>query len=80
MYVYRPIPTYTPKEFYSPKYAVNKSTGLPDLRSTIFWDANVATDENGKAKLSFYAADLPGSYTIKVEGTDLMGRLGIKKV
>ncbi|RYG22313.1 MAG: hypothetical protein EOO07_00195 [Chitinophagaceae bacterium] len=78
-YVYRPLPLYMPKEFYSPKYTVNKSTGLPDLRSTIFWDANVITDENGKAKLSFYAADLPGSYTIKVEGTDLMGRFGYKK-
>ena len=79
-YVFRPIPIYTPKEFYSPKYAIDKtSTALSDLRSTIFWDANVVTDENGKAKLSFYAADLPGSYTIKVEGTDLMGRFGYQK-
>ncbi|MEJ5994911.1 hypothetical protein WG904_10825 [Pedobacter sp. Du54] len=78
-YVYRPQPSYVPKEFYSPKYGVNKSLGLPDLRSTIFWDANVVTDENGKAKLSFYAADLPGSYTIKIEGTDLQGRFGYQK-
>ncbi len=78
-YVYRPIPTYFAKDFYSPKYAVDKSAAAPDLRSTIFWDANVVTDENGKAKLSFYAADLPGSYTIKVEGTDLFGRFGYQK-
>ncbi len=79
VYVYRPLPLYMPKDFYSPKYAVDKSAATPDLRSTIFWDANVVTDENGKAKLSFYAADLPGSYTIKVEGTDLFGRFGYQK-
>lgn len=79
VYVYRPLPLYVPKEFYSPKYDINKSNGLPDLRSTIFWDANLVTDENGKAKLLFYAADLPGSYTIKVEGTDLFGRFGYQK-
>ncbi len=79
VYVLRPFPLYVPKEFYSPKYSVDKSSTTPDFRSTIFWDANVVTDENGKAKLSFYAADLPGSYTIKVEGTDLFGRFGYQK-
>ncbi|SFG60495.1 hypothetical protein [Pedobacter insulae] len=77
--VYRPLVINMSKEFYSPKYGVNHNSTIPDLRSTIFWDANVVTDENGKAKLSFYAADLPGSYTIKVEGTDLMGRFGYQK-
>jgi hypothetical protein len=78
-YVYRPIPTCVPKEFYSPKYSIDKSSATPDLRSTIFWDANVVTDEKGKAKVLFYAADLPGSYTIKVEGTDMFGRFGYQK-
>lgn len=78
VYVYRPIPTYVPKEFYSPKYTANNSN-LPDYRSTIFWDANVVTDENGKAKLSFYAADKSSAYTIKLEGTDLYGRFGYQK-
>jgi hypothetical protein len=77
-FVFRPIPTYVPKEFYSPKYTANNSN-LPDLRSTIFWDANIVTDENGKAKLSFYAADKPSTYTIKLEGTDLNGRFGYQK-
>lgn len=79
VYVHKPLPIYLPKEFYSPKYAIDKSSLIPDLRSTIFWDANVVTDENGKAKLSFYAADQPGTYTIKVEGTDMNGRFGYKK-
>jgi hypothetical protein len=79
VYVYRPLPIYPSKDFYSPKYNANKEAVTPDLRSTIFWDANVVTDENGKARVSFYAADKPGLYTIKMEGTDLFGRFGFKK-
>lgn len=78
VYVYRPLPIYMAKEFYSPKYNTSNND-LPDYRSTIFWDANVVTDENGKAKLSFYAADKPSTYTIKLEGTDLNGRFGYQK-
>jgi hypothetical protein len=77
-YVYRPLPTYIAKDFYSPKYTV-KDNSIQDFRSTIFWDANVVTDENGKAKISFYSADKPSTYTVKVEGTDLMGRFGFQK-
>jgi hypothetical protein len=79
MYVFRPLPVYRSKDFYSPKYTADKSGALPDLRSTIFWDANVVTDEKGKALVSFYAADLPTTYAIKIEGTDLMGRFGYQK-
>lgn len=75
IYVYRPLPMYMAKDFYSPKYTANNNT-IPDYRSTIFWDANVVTNENGKAKISFYAADKPTTYTIKIEGTDLYGRFG----
>ncbi|TCC93405.1 hypothetical protein EZ428_01130 [Pedobacter frigiditerrae] len=77
VYVYRPKPLYLPKEFYSPKYTPQSLT--PDYRSTIFWDANVVTDENGKARISFYTADKPSTYTVKIEGTDLMGRFGYQK-
>jgi len=79
MYVYRPLPFYNPKDFYSPKYSVNKNVSVDDTRSTIFWDANVATDESGKAKISFYAGDHSGNYTIRIEGTDLSGRFGYQK-
>ncbi|RYG19934.1 MAG: hypothetical protein EOO07_05870 [Chitinophagaceae bacterium] len=78
-YIYRPQPIYVAKEFYSPRYK-NNINPFPDNRSTIFWDANVVTDENGKAKISFYTADKLGTYTLKVEGTDLNGRFGFKKI
>ncbi|MEJ5994910.1 hypothetical protein WG904_10820 [Pedobacter sp. Du54] len=79
IYVHKPLPIYMAKEFYSPKYSVTNHSSTPDLRSTLFWDANVVADENGKAKLSFYAADKPGTYTIRVEGTDMLGRFGYYK-
>lgn len=79
VYVYRPLPLSLGKEFYSPKYTADHTSTVPDLRSTIYWNANVITDENGKASVSFYAADKPTSYTIKAEGTDLLGRFGFKQ-
>ncbi|TCC93406.1 hypothetical protein EZ428_01135 [Pedobacter frigiditerrae] len=78
VYVFRPLPLYIAKDFYSPKYAAGKNS-LTDYRSTIYWDANVVTDENGKAKISFYAADKPSTYTVKIEGADLFGRFGYQK-
>jgi len=76
VYVHKPLPINIAREFYSPKYLPGDVSNTKDLRSTIFWDANVVSDANGKAKVSFYTADLPGSYTIKVEGTDMFGRFG----
>jgi len=75
MYVYRPLPLYMPRDFYRPRYAV-KNNPMPDLRSTIHWEPNVVTDENGNAKVSFYAADKPGTYTVTIEGTDMQGHFG----
>lgn len=79
VYVYKPLPLNSAREFYSPKYNVENSTALPDLRSTIYWNANIVTNEQGKAKVSFYAADKPSNYTIKLEGSDLLGRFGYQK-
>jgi len=77
-YLYKTLPFSIAKEFYSPKYTVkNRTTAMgTDLRSTIFWQANVVTDKDGKASLSFYAADKASNYTVVVEGTDMDGGLG----
>ncbi|GAB3920640.1 hypothetical protein [Mucilaginibacter myungsuensis] len=77
LYVYRPLPMQLPKQFYSPKYNLKPTT--PDLRSTIYWEPNLVTDEQGDAKVSFYAADRPGSYTVNIEGTDMQGHFGVSK-
>jgi hypothetical protein len=77
-YLYKTLPFTLAKQFYSPKYTVkNKTVGMgTDLRSTIFWEPNVATDKDGKATLSFYSADKSANYTVIVEGANLDGALG----
>jgi len=77
-YLYRPLPFTLPKDFYRPKYtAKNKAIGIgTDLRSTIHWEPNIMTDVDGRAIVSFYAADKPAGYTIIMEGTDFGGNFG----
>lgn len=41
----------------------------PYLRSTLYWNPDVRTDENGFASLSFYTADNTGKFRIVVDGT-----------
>jgi hypothetical protein len=73
---YRPLPVTRPQEFYSPKYRVISPVIEPDFRSTLFWEPNVTTDNNGKAKVSFYTSDNKGKYTIKVAGVDVGSGIG----
>ncbi|MES2828731.1 MAG: hypothetical protein V4687_11260 [Bacteroidota bacterium] len=74
---YRPLPLLNPIQFYSPKYSGNfADIAARDYRSTIYWEPNIVTDANGKAKLSFFTSDSKGSYTISVEGFDPNGGLG----
>lgn len=74
--VFRPAPIYLAKTFYVPKFQDTRLQSATDIRPTIFWNADVITDESGKARISFNSNAPAGSYTIKVEGTDLMGRFG----
>jgi hypothetical protein len=46
-----------------------------NLRSTIFWQPNVVGDENGKASLSFFTADISSIYSVIVEGVNEEGKL-----
>lgn len=66
------------KEFYSPKYDVAKpNAGGVDLRSTIYWNAKVATDKvTGAATVQFNNADGTGTYRAIVEGMDAAGNIG----
>ncbi len=74
---YRPLPILYPQHFYSPMYTAKAAdTAEPDFRSTLFWEPNVVTDANGRAKVSFYTSDLAGNYTISVEGADMSGSVG----
>ncbi|WP_316814011.1 hypothetical protein [Pedobacter heparinus] len=74
-YLYKPLAFSLPQKFYSPKY-LNKEISGTDIRSTIHWEPNIITNEKGEATISFYAADLPASYTIVIEGSDMNGGMG----
>lgn len=79
MYLYKPLALSWPKQFYKPKYSVKDTANhLPDLRSNINWEPNVITDAKGEAKVWFYTADKPATYTLVIEGADMNGGLGYK--
>jgi len=72
-----PLGYQLPVEFYSPKYDTQESidSSKPDLRTTIFWQPNVITDNEGNAKLDFYTADDPATYSVVIEGVGEDGTL-----
>jgi len=65
------------REFYAPRYdRPNVSQQLPDLRSTIYWNAKLKTYASGSTKFSYFNADGPGKYKVIVEGINAAGELG----
>ncbi|MFA6277061.1 MAG: hypothetical protein WC622_09950 [Pedobacter sp.] len=72
----KPVGYAVTKEFYSPAYdVVNKNDKMADLRSTIYWNPNLITDEGGNVNLSFFTADEPGKYLVTLEGVTINGLL-----
>jgi hypothetical protein len=49
---------------------------LPDFRSLLYWNPDIATDNEGKAEISFDAVDVPGHYRIVVMGISAEGYTG----
>lgn len=70
-------------EFPSPDYdkkEKSKSTSFPDLRSTIYWNGDLQTDNNGKAGVVFFTADASATYTASVSGVTATGELVYKQI
>jgi hypothetical protein len=60
---------YQARTFYTPKYDVKKPEyEKPDLRTTIHWEPNLVTDEDGKATISFFNSDSKTILKVDVEG------------
>lgn len=60
---------YQARVFYAPKYETPDSEKeKPDLRSTIFWQPVIITDNDGKATVTYYNDDKFTSVDIKAEG------------
>ena len=65
------------REFYSPKYDKDSVTYDNDRRATLYWNANLKTDKEGKAKVTFYNSDIAKRLRISIEGTDGNGNVGV---
>jgi hypothetical protein len=63
------------REFYSPDYSTRElmEKRIPDFRNTLYWDPSVHTGNDGKAGVQFYSSDLPGKYTVFVQGMSEKG-------
>jgi hypothetical protein len=64
------------REFYSPKYLPSVTYPNSDLRTTIYWNPKLITDEKGNVSFEFFNADGKGSYRAVVEGIDKNGNVG----
>lgn len=64
------------RSFYAPKYDTPERRATNDIRTTVYWNPNIQTDEEGKASMTFYNADGRGTYRVVVEGFDDEGNLG----
>jgi hypothetical protein len=65
------------REFYSPQYdGKTPASREPDLRTTLYWNPSVQTDAQGKATVTFYAADRNTTYRAIAEGISDAGKPG----
>ncbi|WP_448633771.1 hypothetical protein [Pedobacter panaciterrae] len=71
-----PLSIMPAQQFYQPKYKNGSNTAPFDARPVIHWEPDIITDKNGRATVSFYSADIPGSYSISIEGSNLDGNIG----
>lgn len=68
-------------DFYSPKYEVAKeiNSTVKDLRTTLYWNPSVKTDEKGTARVVFYTGDRDSKMDIRIEGLTKWGEAFVKK-
>lgn len=66
------------REFYSPRYdnASERQARLPDPRTLLYWNPTVVTKSGAATEIEFYASDVPGNYTVVVEGIANDGKAG----
>lgn len=62
-----------PVEFYAPQYPEGPVLGDIDVRRTIYWNPNVMTDNEGKARIEFYNNSYSTGYTISGAGITASG-------
>ena len=68
--VFRPEGYCVQKDFYIPAYEKPEilQRSMPDLRTTIYWNPAIGTNEYGKTEISFCTADFTASFSYVLEG------------
>lgn len=57
------------KEFYSPDYEIKEEEhAKPDLRTTLYWDPSVKTNNLGYAEITFYNSDKGKKLQVDLQG------------
>ena len=70
-------PAYTEPGYINKK---NNNDANPDLRTTLYWNGGLLTDNTGKATVSFYTNDVPGTYTVTIKGITIHGDILYKTI
>ncbi|MDH5379489.1 MAG: TonB-dependent receptor plug domain-containing protein [Cyclobacteriaceae bacterium] len=68
------------REFYTPPPAPFEVVERNDFRTTVFWENEVVTDEDGNAELVFYNNDAVSSFRIVTEGITPFGEIGRSEI
>ncbi|GAO44888.1 TonB-dependent receptor plug domain-containing protein [Flavihumibacter petaseus] len=69
---------YLSPAFRGPDYSAVKMSPAPDFRTTLYWEPNLVTDDQGKATFSFFHSDEKGRFRITIEGITESGKTGRK--
>ena len=65
-----------PAEYYYPRYPRGQAAAPePDVRRTLYWNPYLRMAGGTPLSLSFYSADIPTAYTVRVEGLTSHGRV-----
>ena len=78
----RPLNQYTfnsysiTREFSSPDYSITKPNQSPDYRTTLYWNHDLNTDDQGNIKIHFYNSDKAKKYRVIIQTMDADGRVG----
>ena len=65
------------REFYEPQYETQQQqqSRLPDYRNVLYWNPQLNTTK-GTKDFSFYTSDIPGTYTLLIQGINEEGKAG----
>jgi TonB-dependent SusC/RagA subfamily outer membrane receptor len=73
--VYQLPAYYRPREFYAPGYEKSPAANRPDPRATtLHWLPRLPVPAAGPARFTFYTADEPGTFRVRVEGIGATGQ------